>query len=236
MSNFVPPHGWRASTDSMSELIDRTDWSATPLGARNTWSASLTWAVDMVLASAIPMGLRWGLQFVLIYNDAYRPILGDKHPWALGRPAREAWSEVWAQIAPAHDAILNAETRSIVADDIVLRIKRHNLAWEDAHFTLGYSAIKDVTTPSGVGGVLVTALDNTERKRAEDALRDNRSFLNDILKSSGEAFYALARDGSTTLCNHALLTTDRFRARRGGPGSQNPRPHSSHASRRLSLR
>jgi PAS domain S-box-containing protein len=205
MVNFVPPSGWRTSTDSISQFMDETDWAATPLGVREKWSSSLILAVDMILASAIPMALRWGPQFVLIYNDAYRPILGDKHPWALGRPAREAWSEVWEQIAPAHEAILNAQTRSIVADDIVLRIQRHHSAWEAAHFTLGYSAVKDATARSGVGGILVTALDNTERKRTEDALRENRSFLNDILKSSGEAFYALARDGSTTLSNHAFM-------------------------------
>ena len=205
MASFVPPPGWRASTDSMSGFIDEVDWSATPLGARETWSPSLGWALDTVLASAIPMALRWGPEFVLIYNDAYRPLLGDKHPWALGRPAREAWSEVWAEIAPAHEAILNAQTRSIVADDIVLRIQRHHSAWEDAHFTLGYSALKDATAPTGVGGVLVTALDNTARKRTEDQLRENRGFLNDILKSSGEAFYALALDGTTALCNQAFV-------------------------------
>jgi PAS domain S-box-containing protein len=189
----------------MSEIMETTDWSATPLGARDSWSASLILAVDMVLASSIPMALRWGPEFVLIYNDAYRSILGDKHPWALGRPAREAWSEVWEQIASAHEAILNAKTRSIVADEMLLRIQRHDSVWENAYFTLGYSAFKDATTPSGVGGILVTALDNTERKRTEDQLRENRSFLNDVLKSSGEAFYALARDGSTTLCNQAFL-------------------------------
>ena len=189
----------------MSGLVEETDWVATALGARNTWSPSLAAAVDVVLASAMPMALRWGPQFILIYNDAYRPILGDKHPWAFGRSAREAWSEVWEQIAPAHEAILDARTRSIVADDIVLRIQRHGSDWEEAHFTLGYSAVKDVTAPRGVGGVLVTALDNTQRKRTEEALRENRSFLNDILESSGEAFYALARDGSTTLCNRAFL-------------------------------
>ncbi len=189
----------------MSGFVDELDWSATALGARANWSTSLTSALDTILASAIPMALRWGPEFVLIYNDAYRPILGDKHPWALGRPAREAWSEVWLQIAPAHEAILSAQTRSIVADDIVLRIQRYGSTWEDAHFTLGYSAVKDATALSGVGGVLVTALDNTQRKLAEDELRENRGFLKDILKSSGEAFYALALDGSTTLCNQAFL-------------------------------
>ncbi len=202
---FKPPPGWRTSTDSISALIDETDWSATALGARDSWSLCLQLAVDIVLASAIPMALRWGPQFVLIYNDAYRPILGDKHPWALGRPARETWAEVWEHIAPAHRAILDAQARSIFAEDIVLRIRRHSSTWEDAHFTLGYSAVKDPTAPSGVGGVLVTAIEITEQKRIEQDLRENRSFLKDILKSSGEAFYAVDRDGRTTLCNQAFL-------------------------------
>jgi PAS domain S-box-containing protein len=204
----------------MSALIHATDWSATPLGARNTWSASLELALDIMLASAIPMALRWGPEFVLIYNDAYGPILGDKHPWALGRPAREAWSEVWEQIAPAHQAILTAQTRSIVADDMVLRIKRHGEAWEDARFTLGYSAIKDPTTGTGIGGVLVTAIDITDHKRTEEELRENRSFLNDILKSSGEAFYAVDRNGRTTLCNQALLQLLGFAAENDVIGRQ----------------
>jgi PAS domain S-box-containing protein len=202
---FTPPAGWRTSTEGMSELISQTDWTRTPLGARDHWSASLEMALDIVLASAHPMALRWGPDFVLVYNDAYRLILGDKHPWALGRPIREAWSEVWDQIRPAHEAILSGVTRSIFAEDIVLRIRRRADQWEDAHFTLGYSAVKDPSAPTGVGGILVTAVDITERTRTEEALRENRSFLKDILKSSGEAFYAVDREGTTTLCNHAFL-------------------------------
>ena len=204
-AGFTPPAGWRTSTEGMSELIIQTDWTKTPLGARDDWSASLEMALDIVLASAHPMALRWGPDFVLVYNDAYRSILGDKHPWALGRPIREAWSEVWDQIRPAHEAILSGVTRSIFAEDIVLRIRRRADQWEDAHFTLGYSAVKDPSAPTGVGGILVTAVDITERTRTEEALRENRSYLKDILKSSGEAFYAVDREGATTLCNHAFL-------------------------------
>jgi PAS domain-containing protein len=125
----------------------------------------------MTLALAFPMALRWGPEFILLYNDAYRPILEDKQPSALGRPARAVWAEVWSQIAFAHNAISNADTPSIFADDILLRIQRHGAAWDDAHFTLGYSAIDDPTSSTGVGGILVNAVEITDRVAAQEARR-----------------------------------------------------------------
>ena len=169
--SFEPPPGWKMSTGPMSAFVDAHDWSATPLGARDAWSPSLKLATDIILASAFPMALRWGTDFVLVYNDAYRPILGDKHPWALGRPAREAWSEVWDQIEPAHTAILQRRAPSIFAEDVLLRIRRHGSDWDDARFTLGYSPVDDPTAPTGIGGVLVTAVEITDRIVAEAALR-----------------------------------------------------------------
>ena len=170
-TQFVPPPGWRNRSEGMVELVEQMDWSLTALGAKNGWSPSLNLAVELILASAFPMALRWGPEFILIYNDAYQPILGDKHPWALGRPAREAWAEVWSQIEPAHVAILRGGAPSIFADDMLLRIQRHGSEWEDARFTLGYSPIADATAPTNVGGVLVTAVETTDRVSAEAALR-----------------------------------------------------------------
>ena len=199
------PPGWRVSDGAMSEFVKTMDWSATALGPRAEWSDSLRLAVDLIMASAFPMALRWGPEFVLIYNEAYRPILGDKHPWAMGRPAREAWAEVWPQLEPGHIAILHGASPSIFAEDILLRIQRHGDAWEDAHFTLSYSPVPDPGVEGGVGGILVTAVEITARIAAEQALSDSRSYLQDILSSSGEAFYALDRDGVTQLCNKAFL-------------------------------
>ena len=174
---FDPPPGWRAAAQEMHAHFERTDWSATPLGPKDNWSATLTLSVSMILASAFPMALRWGPDFVLIYNDAYKPILGDKHGWALGKAAREVWREVWDQIAPAHHAIRSGNSPSIFTDDIVLRIQRHGATWEDAHFTLGYSAIKDATAATGVGGVLVIAVEITDRIAAQEALRSTSQAL-----------------------------------------------------------
>ena len=155
----------------MRAIVEAHDWSATPLGAQGNWSPGLKLAVDIVLASAFPMALRWGPDFVLLYNDAYLPILGDKHPWALGRPAREAWAEVWDQIEPAHAAILQGRTPSIFAEDMLLRIQRHGSDWDDARFTLAYSPVDDPTAPTGIGGVLVTAVEITDRIAAAAALQ-----------------------------------------------------------------
>ncbi|MGA2999694.1 sensor histidine kinase [Bradyrhizobium sp.] len=107
----------------------------------------------------------------MIYNDGYRPILGEKHPRALGLPFREVWPEVQMELAPLHESILSGERSAFFAEDFLLRIQRHGFRWEDAHFTISYSPIPDASAPSGVGGVLITAVETTNRVLMEGALR-----------------------------------------------------------------
>ena len=71
------------------------------------------------------MAVRWGADFVLIYNDGYLPMLGDKHPQALGIPFRDAWPELQEQFAPLHRAMLAGERGAFFAEDLALRITRH---------------------------------------------------------------------------------------------------------------
>ena len=162
----------------MPQLVRSKDWSRTPLGAPETWSESLRLAVDIVLSSGFPMALRWGPDFILIYNDAYKPILGEKHPWALGLPAREAWSEVWPQIEPFHRAIMDRTSEAVFTEDTLLRIQRYQGRWDDAHFTLSYSPTPDPTAPGGIGGIFVTAIEITERLEAERQVRETQKALN----------------------------------------------------------
>ena len=169
----------------MAALVQAKDWAQTLLGAQELWSPSLCLATQTVLACAFPMALRWGPDFVLIYNDAYRPILGDKHPWALGRPAREAWSEVWSQIEAAHRAIYFEGAPAMFAEDMLLPIQRHATTWENARFTLSYSPIGDATSPAGVGGILVTAVETTERSTAAEALRRSDERYSLALSAAG---------------------------------------------------
>ncbi|MGA7718027.1 MAG: HWE histidine kinase domain-containing protein [Bradyrhizobium sp.] len=110
----------------------------------------------------------------MIYNDGYRPILGDKHPQALGLPFREVWPEVQTVLAPLHDSILSGERSAFFAEDLLLKIQRHGSQWENAHFTISYSPIPDASAPTGVGGVLITAVETTNRVLMEEALRKSQ--------------------------------------------------------------
>ena len=127
---------------SMRSVYDEVDWSATPLGPRDSWPALLRLLVDLCLDSEFPVQVSWGPDLLMLYNDAYIPLLGvEKHPWALGRPAREVGPHPW----PASEERLRQvmETgRAYHSGDQGLIINRHGYP-EEAHFTVSTSAIRD---------------------------------------------------------------------------------------------
>ncbi len=116
--------------------------------------------VRFVLANRFPLLLWWGPHYVSIYNDAYRPILGTKHPRALGQPVKECWSEIWHVLQPLIDTPFNGGPATWM-EDICLEINRHGFM-EETHFTVAYSPVPDETAPRGIGGVLATVHEITE--------------------------------------------------------------------------
>ena len=62
-----------STKNEMAGLIASKDWSTTALGDTNNWSPSLKLIVGIMTASGFPMAVRWGPEFILIYNDGYRP-------------------------------------------------------------------------------------------------------------------------------------------------------------------
>ena len=136
----------------MARRVREFDWAKTPLGPAERWSPALKWAVGLVLASGFPKAVRWGPELVLIYNDAYRPILADKHPEVLGKPLRQAWSEIYAELGPLNEDILAGRRPAFFAEDQPWRVQRRGTEWEDARFTISYSPVPDETAPGGIGG------------------------------------------------------------------------------------
>jgi PAS domain S-box-containing protein len=202
--------GTNLPANEMAVLIGSHDWSATSLGTAEHWSPALRLIVSIMCASGFPMAVRWGSDFTLIYNEGYKPILADKHPWALGKPFREAWPEVQSELLPLHEDILCGKSAGVFSEDRPLTIQRRGKLWETAHFTISYSPIPDENSPTGVGGVLVTAVETSDRKRAEDALRH----LNQTLETQ-VAERARERDEIWRVSQDMLLVIDRegiFRA------------------------
>src|SRR5258707_15770614 len=118
-----------SARNEMAGLIASRSWSTTALGDRNDWSPSLKLIVEIMLASGFPMAVRWGPEFILVYNDGYRPILGDKHPWALGLPFRVVWPEVVSELTPLQEAILAGESPGVYSEDWPLTIRRRGMSW-----------------------------------------------------------------------------------------------------------
>jgi PAS domain S-box-containing protein len=165
----------------MGALIHAKDWSATPLGPAQTWSPALKTIVSLILANRFPQLLWWGPDYISIYNDAYRPVLGNKHPWALGRPFRDVWPEVADMLEPLIDTPFSGGPSSWT-DDIQLELRRRGFD-EETHFTFAYSPAPDPDTSSGIGGVLATVSEITEKIIGERRL----AALRDLAARAGEA-------------------------------------------------
>ncbi|HEY6984070.1 GAF domain-containing sensor histidine kinase, partial [Reyranella sp.] len=162
-----------AGGGEMGALIRARDWSRTPLGPVEGWSLSLRMMVGFLLANRFPLLLWWGPDYISIYNDPYRPVLGAKHPSALGQPVRECWSEIWDVLQPLIDTPFRGGAATWM-EDLPLEINRHGFV-EETHFTVAYSPVPDDTAPNGIGGVLATVHEITEKvvgERRIAALRD----------------------------------------------------------------
>src|SRR5262249_32761165 len=124
-------------------------------------SPALRMMVRFLLANRFPLLLWWGSKYCQLYNDAYRPVLGTKHPHSMGQPVNECWSEIWHIIGSLIDTPYEGGP-STWMEDISLEINRYGYM-EETHFTIAYSPVPDETAPRQIGGVLATVHDITAK-------------------------------------------------------------------------
>jgi PAS domain S-box-containing protein len=91
----------------MGGLIRAHDWASTPLGPIEAWPAGLRFTVELCLRGSVPMAIYWGPDFRLIYNDAWAPVLRERHPDALGRPAPEVWHDIWDLVRRDFESVVD---------------------------------------------------------------------------------------------------------------------------------
>ena len=142
----------------MGRQVRAFDWASTPLGPPSTWPLQMATLVSVLLEAGQPMFLAWGSEHTLVYNDAYAPLLGTKHPSALGRPFLQVWSEVASELTPLFDQVFSGE--SVHMDDISLNLDRGN-GLQEAHFAFSYTPIRDDT--GTVVGLFCPCIETTEK-------------------------------------------------------------------------
>ncbi len=154
----------------MGALMRAMDWSKTALGPTTAWPQSLRTSVSICLSSAFPILVLWGPDLVMIYNDDYRPMLGRKHPHALGQRMPECWHEIWDIIGPMLEGVLH-RGEATRAEDLLLLLESNGYP-EERYFSFSYSPIRDES--GKVGGVLTPVKETTEKVIGERRLRTLR--------------------------------------------------------------
>ena len=150
-----------AGGGKLAEMMRELDWRGSPLGPPEEWPPSLQSVVSLMLNSKFPMFVAWGEELGFLYNDAYAPILGAKHPAALGNRFSDIWSEIWGDLEPLVERALRGEASWL--DDLPLEMNRHGYD-EQTWFTFSYSPVRDEL--GQVTGLFCACTETTDKVRA----------------------------------------------------------------------
>ena len=171
--NPISPHAyaWIAGGGEMGQLIRNFDWSRTQLGPIESWPQSLRSAVSILLPSKAQIVMFWGPDLIALYNDAYRPVLGKKHPSALGLPGRQVWSEVWEEgLRELFEGVLKTGD-AYWASDRTFYLQRFGFP-EETFFDISYDPIRDES--GAVAGLFCIVSDTTARVLSDRRLKTLR--------------------------------------------------------------
>lgn len=186
---------------AMGTRMSAHNWSTTPLGAPAQWPQPLKTIVGVMLASRQPMFVAWGPEHTLLYNDAYAPLLGGKHPYALGHPFMEVWAEVRADLTPLFDRVFAGD--AVHMDDLALTLERGG-APREAHFAFSYTPVRDEA--GRIAGLFCACTETTAQVMAERRQVEQTERLRGMFEQA-PGFMAMVRgpDHVFELTNAAYL-------------------------------
>jgi PAS domain S-box-containing protein len=163
---------WPSLSGEMAECIRGHDWGTTPLGPIENWPQNLKTVVDLMLCSKQPVYIAFGPALTSLYNDGYIPILGTKHPKALGKPYPEVWPEIWDESIPLIDAVMAGEAQHFV-DHLVPLAGRAGRP--ESWFTFSWTPLRDEA--GDTLGFYCSATETTGQVLAQAAFREGEDRL-----------------------------------------------------------
>ena len=176
------PESLIRSKNRMAELIRAHDWSSTPLGPIEDWSEALLLSVNLMLSCAFPSLVFWGKELVQLYNDAFIPLLAERHPSGLGQTAEECWWDAWQIVGPNLKRVMD-DGDTVFHENTIVPIVRDGRL-QDIRWNYSYSPIfgKD----GDVLGVLAVCQDITREMAAAQELRESGERMRASAKHQGE--------------------------------------------------
>jgi PAS domain S-box-containing protein len=187
-----------AGGGEMGQLMRSICWSSTVLGNPEKWPLALKLNTDLILSSQFPMLICWGTDYIQLYNDAFRPILGaTKHPRAMGVSASETYAEIWETIGPMFECVMKGE--AVGFPDFMVQLNRNGYT-EDCYFDFSYNPIRD--EKGNIGGIMVVCVETTEKVRAIAEFKD----LNEKLALLNENYITINEE--LTVVNEELAATN----------------------------
>ncbi|MBC7827891.1 MAG: PAS domain S-box protein, partial [Chitinophagaceae bacterium] len=178
----------------MGKLIRAKDWNSTSLGHPIDWPQSLRIMVAMMLENPFGMYIAWGEDYIQLYNDSFRPVLGaTKHPAALGISSRDTFEEIWHIIRPMFEGV--KQGKAVGFPDFMVPLNRNGFI-EECYFDFSYSPIRKEN--GEVGGVLVTVIETTAKKLAEDSVKESEKRIRTIIEGLPLVVWTAAADGGLT--------------------------------------
>lgn len=211
----------------MGDLMINMDWGKSALGPITSWPRSLVITVNICLKNEFPTSIWWGQDLYLIYNDNYRPYLGDKHP-AMGKKGLEIWGDIKGSIMPMLESALQGESSNL-QQDMMLLMERNGFS-EEVYFTFSLSPIFDEEMK--VVGVINVTFETTKKvfnTRRMDLLRevsaaDKTGTTRDVCLSLSKALSTCPADLPFTLMylfddERTLVLQSHTGLHPGGPAS-----------------
>ena len=191
-----PPHVPPGGTGSAAFAHD---WAATPLGPMEQWPPALKVATGVVFGSNIPMIVGWGPDLLVVHNDSYGEMLGDRSA-ALGRPIAEAWADSWDVVGPNVERVVRGETIYMEAAPRVLRRGgRPQTAW----LTFCYNPLLDEQgRTAGIFGVVTSVSGDA---RTEQRIRESEERFRLIADSAPVLMWVTKLDRSRNFVNRAYV-------------------------------
>ncbi|MGO4526009.1 PAS domain-containing protein [Microvirga sp. 2MCAF35] len=168
---FPAGPGFLAGGGEMGVLVRSHDWSATSLGPPATWPQALKTAVSLMLQTRQPAYVAWGPEQISLYNDGYIPILGTKHPAALGQPAPIIWAEIWETLGPINEAVLAGEAQWFEDMPFALAGRDRDMSW----FSYSYTPLRG--DDDRIRGIFCVAQETTAKVLAGRHIQAERERL-----------------------------------------------------------